>query len=235
MGCIETGSIPRFPLVDGYLTIRPAILPRTLCPGIENLCRIYPFDTHFLNLLGEIDTFNEAVRIKALSAVDSEHTAVCIRYQLLSWVGQRSVESQSSIIEQSICFGAIIYIKTLLPKPPVRGINYTVVLSNMKSTLLRVETCSTTALSVWLLFIGGSTSANASRAWFIARLLSVTGQRGISTWEDVKKLLLKFWWVESLHEVPCRSLWEEVIMATRLPGLSEVGGISIERLKTVNS
>jgi len=187
------------------------ILPYTLCPGIENLHAVYHFNTPFFNLLGEIDTLTQAVGTGTVSSMDSEPTAVHIRYRLLSWIDPSSAEEQSSVIQQSILFGAVIHIKTLLPEPPVRGIDYTVMISNLKRYLLRVDICSGIALVVWLLFIGGCAADNHDRAWFSARLLSVIDQRGINKWKDVKKILLNFWWVESLHEEPRRQLWEEVM------------------------
>jgi hypothetical protein len=104
--------------------------------------------------------------------------------------------------------------ETLVQKPSVRGIDYTVVLSSLKSHLLRLQTtCVTTrGLLLWLLFIGGITSGSACRAWFTEELLHVAAEMSINTWDDAKLLLVRFWWVESIHDGPCQQLWEEVKM-----------------------
>lgn len=145
------------------------------------------------------------------STMDLESIAVHIRYQLLSWIDQSFVNEQCSVIQQSLRFGAIIYIKTLLRKPSVRGIDYTVMLSSLRSHLLRFEpTHLTTGLLLWLLFIGGSASGSPCRAWYAAKLVDVTAQASINTWDDAKLFLVRFWWVESIHEGPSQQLWDEV-------------------------
>lgn len=187
--------------------------PPPLSPGYESLTQSHSLDKYLLTLLSEIEQYTYAFQSGMPSAVDSELTAVHIRYRLLSWIDQSSAEEHRSVIQQSLRLGAILYINTLLREPSVRGVDYTVVLSSLKSHLLRFETTSptTTALLVWLLFIVGSTSRNPCRAWFTVKLLNVTAQADINTWDDAKLNLVRFWWVESKHEGPCQQLWEEVM------------------------
>jgi hypothetical protein len=212
VSCIETGFIPRFQFVDDSITIGPSIAPPSLPPGFESLAQSHSLDRHFLTILSEIEIYTYDFKIRVPAAVDLVPTASQISYRLLSWINQSSVKDQRSVIQQSVRFGAILYMETLLQRSSVRGIDYTVVLSSLKGHLLRFETTclTTTGLLLWLLFIGGSASRSSCRAWFTERLLDVIARAGINTWDEAKLLLVRFWWVESIHDRPCKQLWEEV-------------------------
>jgi hypothetical protein len=186
--------------------------PSPLTPGFESLTQNHFLSRDLITLLGEIEMYNLAFKIGAPWAADLESAAVHIRYRLLCCTDQS--EEHGSVIQEAVRFGAILYIVTLIRKPSIRGIDYTVMLSTLKSHLLGFKaTCDeTTSFFLWLLFIGGIVPGSSCRAWFTAKLVDVLGQAGIGTWKATKPLLLKFWWVESIHEGPCRQLWEEVNM-----------------------
>jgi hypothetical protein len=71
--------------------------------------------------------------------VDLEIAYVQLRYRLLAWIppdlgpfaGQRS----SSL--EILRFGAILYLKSLLPEPPARGIGYKLIAARLKCHILK--------------------------------------------------------------------------------------------------
>jgi len=208
-GCIETGSIPRFLCIEDTVPAGPSAAARPLAPGIESLKRPYFLDQRLLSLLNEVEKLTNGVG--TLSDLDLELTAVRVRYRLLSWNHSTSEDSQRSAINQSIRYGAILYIKTLVRSPSVRGIDYTNVLSRLRLHLSKLRTCPDAAgLVLWLLFFGGITSENICRSWFIPRLVDVATQAGVNTWENARLYLTSVWWVEAVHEEPCKRLWEDV-------------------------
>jgi hypothetical protein len=145
--------------------------------------------------------------------MDRELKAVHIRYRLLSSNNSDSPDNSHLAINQSLRYGAVLYIKTLVQSPSIRGIDYTTVLSSLSLHLAKFQTpCppETTSLLLWLLFVGGITSENICRSWFVARLVDVTAQAGVHSWESVKLHLFGFWLVESVHDEPCKRLWEDV-------------------------
>ncbi|RDW92649.1 hypothetical protein BP5796_02043 [Coleophoma crateriformis] len=212
IGCIETGFVPRFTFVDGPTTIGPSISLTSLTPGIQSLTKNHLLDRSLFALLMGLENYSRNFEDKTALTVDLESTAVYLRYQLLSWTDHNSSTDQRSVVQQVIRIGAIVHLDSLLGQPSIRGIDYTVMLSRLRAYLLRFQTTcvATRDLLLWLLFMGGSTSGNPCRAWFIAKMLDVTTQAGINVWDDAKLLLMRFWWVESLYEGPWQQFWEEV-------------------------
>ena len=210
MGCIETGSIPRFLFADNSIPIGPSVAPSSLPPGFESLAQSNYFDSHLLTLLSEVENYTYAIKSRIPSAKDLEPTAVHIRYRLLSWFDESLVTEQRSVVQHSVRCGTILYVESVLRKPSVRALDYTTLLSNLQGHLIRFESTRLTNLLLWLLFIAGSASGSPFRAWCVAKLLDVTAHAGIDTWDDAKLLLTRFWWIESIHEGPYQQLWDEV-------------------------
>ncbi|RDW80267.1 hypothetical protein BP6252_04905 [Coleophoma cylindrospora] len=211
IGCIETGSVPRFTFDDGPTIIGPSISLTSLTPGIQSLTKNHLLDRSLFALLMELENYSRDFENKTQLTVDLEPAVVYLRYRLLSGSDDNLNTEHRSVVQQAIRIGAIIYLDGLLGQPPIRGIDYTVMLLRLQVYLLRFQTtCVTTKdLLLWLLFMGGSISGNRCRGWFTAKLLDVTTQAGINVWDDAKRLLTRFWWVESLHEGPWQQLWEE--------------------------
>lgn len=73
------------------------------------------------------------------------------------------------------------------------------------------NTAETSALLLWILILGGAAVAGNSqdRAWFVVRVTKIVMGLKISSWEEAKLLLMRFFWVDSIHEGTCRDLWDE--------------------------
>jgi hypothetical protein len=80
-------------------------------------------------------------------------------------------------------------------------------------------------LMVWLLVIGGVISLNtAERGWFVGYLVSVVTELGLNSWEDMKQVLERVIWVQTINDLKFRQLWEGVQSAREY--LAEQGDLS---------
>jgi hypothetical protein len=79
--------------------------------------------------------------------------------------------------------------------------------------------------AIWLLVIGGVISLNtAERGWLIGYLVPAVTQPGLISWEDMKQVLERVLWVQTINELKFRQLWEEVQSAREY--LAEQGDLS---------
>jgi hypothetical protein len=79
-------------------------------------------------------------------------------------------------------------------------------------------------LMVWLLVIGGVISLTAERGWFIGYLVPVVTDLGLNWWEDMKQVLERIIWVQTINDLKFRQFWEEVQSAREY--LAEQGDLS---------
>ncbi|KAJ0421509.1 hypothetical protein BJY00DRAFT_300895 [Aspergillus carlsbadensis] len=63
----------------------------------------------------------------------------------------------------------------------------------------------------WCLVLGGIvTEAEEERGWFVQELRRTLAALGISSWEQLKRVLRSFLWLDSACDMPGRLLWVEV-------------------------
>ncbi|KAE8354002.1 hypothetical protein BDV28DRAFT_132046 [Aspergillus coremiiformis] len=66
-------------------------------------------------------------------------------------------------------------------------------------------------LLLWILFIGAwSSRLVPEQTFFVAELAAAVGREGIQSWQELRSLLLNFFYVDRVHRTPLRGLWEEV-------------------------
>ncbi|PYH49056.1 uncharacterized protein BP01DRAFT_119931 [Aspergillus saccharolyticus JOP 1030-1] len=64
---------------------------------------------------------------------------------------------------------------------------------------------------IWILFIGATSSGLLpDRAFFVNELVVVVRQEGIQTWQELRALLLGFFYVDRCYLGPLRELWDEL-------------------------
>ena len=69
---------------------------------------------------------------------------------------------------------------------------------------------------IWILFLGGTSSARPSeRAWFVSQLVSATSLSGLAHWKDVRESLLGFFYLDSAHQDTFQVMWAEVVKSGR--------------------
>ncbi len=200
MGCIESGSIPRFPFIGDSSIFGPSIASRPLSIGFENLAHSQLLDRGLYTIVSDIEAskYTYAPTVDLGSAIDND------RYRLLAWVEQDVFEKQYSTFQQCIRYGAFLYLSTLLPRSPVRCVDYNIMKACLRSHILTLEPgCfAITESLLWLLCIGGIAAKETEQAWFASQLLDTAGQAYLKTWDDLKLILTRFWWIDSAHEGP---------------------------------
>ena len=68
-------------------------------------------------------------------------------------------------------------------------------------------------LLIWILFVGAcacGASLPLERDFFISRLASVVQSQQIHSWQELRALLLEFFYVDRCYLVPLRTLWDEL-------------------------
>jgi hypothetical protein len=101
---------------------------------------------------------------------------------------------------------------------PSCGEKYRLPIEKLKEYLARMEKDGKmrereiAELALSLTFIGGMASLDdPNREWFVAKVNDMVWTLGLKTWDDVKGVLMKFLWIEGLHQETCSSLWEEAV------------------------
>jgi hypothetical protein len=78
---------------------------------------------------------------------------------------------------------------------------------------------------VWLLVIGEVISLNtAERGWPIGYLVPAVAELGLNSWEEMKEVLERVIWIQTINDLKFRQLWEEVQSAREY--LAEKGDLS---------
>jgi hypothetical protein len=70
---------------------------------------------------------------------------------------------------------------------------------------------------IWVLFIGAWASRLVpERTFFVTELAAAVGRQGIESWQELRTLLLNFFYVDRVHQTTLRGLWDE-IQLIRIP------------------
>ncbi|KAG4436333.1 hypothetical protein IFR05_008186 [Cadophora sp. M221] len=209
LGCIETGSIPRFPFIN--------------LPDIEISKESHLLSSSFARLADErmlhgelLDIFVEIERIiSGFTGAKSnpgllESAMFQIRFRLLCLKGEDNSDDGSSVLNECLRLGALLYTQSLIRKPPVRGVDISVMLSRCQDVIVRLEISGLApdGLLIWLSVIGGISSDGVHREWFAEKLRGLTIE--INIWDQVRFIVGQYWWVDHIHELAGRQLWIEV-------------------------
>jgi hypothetical protein len=146
-----------------------------------------------------------------------------IQYHLLLFQSAGYKSSENAVLQEDCCIGALVYLKTVyhfhlclqVGRFPAGALTDGPMIQKLKFCLdmADINTAQTRALSLWIIFLGGAAVAGTKdRAWFVARLAKTVMELQICSWEDAKSSLMKFLWVDRIHENSCKDLWDEALM-----------------------
>lgn len=65
----------------------------------------------------------------------------------------------------------------------------------------------------WILFVGAcacGTSVPREREFFVSRLVGMVQSQGIQSWQDLRAMMLEFFYVDRCYFVLLRELWDEI-------------------------
>jgi uncharacterized membrane protein len=113
--------------------------------------------------------------------------------------------------EELCAFAALLYLSRLQLKiPNLHDPAPIKVLLRLKSRLALFSlTPRTRDFILWVTFVGAvAAKGTRDRSWFVARLVRVVMECGISSWEEAKCVLGEILWIEGMQE-EWRRVWEE--------------------------
>lgn len=82
----------------------------------------------------------------------------------------------------------------------------------LESTILAGSYVLCRDLLIWLLFIGACSTPKyfAERSYFVTELASAVSLHGLQSWQELRALLLGFFYVDRSYMIPCQELWDEI-------------------------
>ncbi|PWY79901.1 hypothetical protein BO83DRAFT_375844 [Aspergillus eucalypticola CBS 122712] len=117
------------------------------------------------------------------------------------------------VFHNTVIWGFYPHIAPVFPKP-VTALRFA-----LESTMSAgyFELCRD--VLIWILFIGACSSRLLpERTFFVNELVSVLREDGsIHSWQDLRALLLGFFYADRSYLTPLRELWEEIEMKLRAP------------------
>jgi Fungal specific transcription factor domain len=224
VGCIESDSPPRFQFFD--VDIYHSTTKRhngELGEGFRNILQIFAFDSELSSIIHDLqlltDLFIELTTTRtSADRRELDHSAASLRHRLLSCHSARKTTTPQDLISESCRLSALIYLRTILPGYPSRDWVYATLIEKLKSCIDGINLSGFASngivgeLMLWVLFISSIVDLGpANRLWFVVRIAKVASALQLQGWSHVKKVLMKFLWVEQMHEYPCSVLWNEVI------------------------
>jgi hypothetical protein len=191
---------------------------RELGKGFRNILQTSEFDSELSSIIHDLknltDLFIELNTTRtSADRRELDHLAASLRHHLLSCPSARRTTTPQNLICESCRLTALIYLKTILPGYPSRHWVYKALIEKLKSC---IDGINLGGFALWLLFISGLVDlGHTNRTWFVVRFSKVASALQLQDWGHVKTILIKFLWVEEMHEYPCSALWNEVIVMRR--------------------
>lgn len=65
---------------------------------------------------------------------------------------------------------------------------------------------------IWILFIGACSCISRERDFFVTELATAVGEYGLQSWQELRLLLMDFFYMDRTHLAPLRTLWNEIWM-----------------------
>ena len=164
---------------------------------------------HLTTVLGQTTKISEGVDLLVIQAAI---TFVQAR-TLVS--GVMEGEKEQKRVNKLCCLGIQIYLITIARHLSLAmDLNLSSVLSGLRNCLsdVSIETASCHHLLLWVVFCGGMViHDNKDRSWFMARLRQITQILNLYDWQTLRLTLKGFLWVDNLHDMPGRLLWDVAV------------------------
>jgi hypothetical protein len=127
-----------------------------------------------------------------------------LHYRLVLCTPIGAATAQSDIILSETCrLALLIYLKPVL----CCRMPYNDLLRKLKTCHDSIKASVDTnrreiaELLLWLMFLGGITALNdPNKSWFVAHLREAATELRIYSWDGAKLVLVKFLWVQHIHE-----------------------------------
>ncbi|KAH7398057.1 hypothetical protein BKA64DRAFT_753898 [Cadophora sp. MPI-SDFR-AT-0126] len=207
LGCIETGSVPRFPSIGDASHISSDTAPH-LPYGFVEFVQRGILRGELLSLFGDIEEVTRVAQIDETSLRMDEPSMALIRYRLL-FQANEGMTNDDLNIRTYLRDGAIIYIQTLLPKMPVRAVDLSIPLSRLQVSMLALK-IPNVRLLIWVSAIAAIVAEGDGKEYFMEKLRNYMMLAGIEAWHGLREILFQYWWIDAMHDDLGRRLWGEV-------------------------
>ncbi|KAF2496782.1 hypothetical protein BU16DRAFT_560099 [Lophium mytilinum] len=217
-GALDTLSTPFLePLIRTQPAISSILPPIEVPPPSTDFLHILAFtnlDLPLLNIFVDLSRFTETLEYAINRSEISIHPrafdedAVLIQYNLLHLLDYEKFGTL-----EACRLGALLCVKSITRATPFAPGTSSTIVSRLKLALEGAPADERLPyLDLWLLYTGGLASQGTSeRAWFKYKLAELSElEPELSSWISIRNALKGCLWVESIHERPCRQLWEEV-------------------------
>jgi len=210
-----------------FSTSRPPLpLPTTLAPepavyfsrAFQALNQAIGFSDELNHIIATVEEVTTALNLLHLSIhaetanpdpdpLSLRETLTSIQYSLLS-IDSKSTEyakpTRKSEVQEICRLGILLYLVTILSEFPPGASVCNMLAEKLQRSLeyTAPEHGLTVQLRLWLMFLASSSTviSAANKTWFTASLMDIVSKFGVSRrWEDVKTILMSFFWVEKIH------------------------------------
>ena len=220
----EENSLPRLPTQD----LRRAGEQTT---SILDFLNVLPISDDLRNTLIYMHGLSQSVsRVLTSPTVLSGSQQVSLmqhiyslRYSLLPDYsdGTDFADEASRTLDEVLRIGALLYVSETPKEFPNAAVGPLKMVRRLRGLVIQVQMWNEkeAGLVLWLLFFGGIAARKGEdRVWFSLQIERLCGKLGASEWGEVRGSLEVLWWVEQIHEKPCRELWNEVIVLREARG-----------------
>lgn len=180
-------------------------------------------DDDLIGILYELQQLTSIINNETVGFLKISQIMGPIQYRLLSFQSADSESSQNAVLREVCCIGASVHLKIVYDFHlrlwagafPAGALMDRAMIQKIKSCLDMADTATaqTSALFLWLMFLGGiAVAGTKERAWFVARIARTIMDLQICSWKDARSSLIQFLWVDRIHENACRDLWDEALI-----------------------
>lgn len=130
---------------------------------------------------------------------------------LLTFKPQQSNTMRQILMHEMLRLGLLMYLVTLLNESPPGVPLYDMLGSRLMSTVVEIRRNSGLDLefSLWIMFIAASMVRDPdTKGYFTASATEIIEELGLSCWDNVVTLFGSFFWVEKIHLVTFRPIWD---------------------------
>ncbi|PVH76068.1 hypothetical protein DL98DRAFT_657766 [Cadophora sp. DSE1049] len=140
-----------------------------------------------------------------------------LRYNLLPDYSHSTdfADEAARTLDEVLKIGALLYISETPKEFPNAAVGPLKMVKRLRELVMQIQMWNEreAGLVLWLLFFGGIAARKGEdRVWFSVQIERLSGKLGLNEWGEVRARLEVLWWVEEIHEKPCRELWDEVIV-----------------------
>ncbi|KAL2072124.1 hypothetical protein VTL71DRAFT_11467 [Oculimacula yallundae] len=214
-------SLPKLPAQDlrhAGLQDRSVLKFLSVLPISADLCNtlMYMYGlSHSVSLiLASPTVLSESQQVSLLQHIYS------LRYNLLpprygeDGLGFGEGVGGDEAMDEVLRIGALLFVAETPREFPCAAVGPGRLVKRLRELVIRVQMWNgrEAGLVLWLLFVGGMAARGEDRVWFIEQIERLGGRIGVVRWGEVKGVLEGLWWVERIHEKPCRELWDKVVV-----------------------